>query len=89
VRPDALGVRAGHRTEVRGICHRVALVVRSAGAGAPMVVDSRGRLSLPAWLRRGPVGSLVVGTDAGARLLVIAPAAVFEGLGDLLAGASR
>jgi hypothetical protein len=84
-----LGVEGGRRAVVRGVCHRVALVVAAAGVGAPLVVDSRGRLGLPVWLRRGPSGALVVGTDVGARLAVIASASVLDGLGDLLVGASR
>ncbi len=57
--PDArlaLGVPSGMQTSVHGICHRVALVLSPDGAGAAMTVDSRGRLGLPTWLRRGPTG---------------------------------
>jgi hypothetical protein len=64
-------------------------VLRADGAGAPMVVDGRGRLSLPAWLRRRTGGFLVVGTDHATAMLVIAPVAVLDGLGGILAGGSR
>jgi bifunctional DNA-binding transcriptional regulator/antitoxin component of YhaV-PrlF toxin-antitoxin module len=84
-----LGVEPGRRHELRGICHRVALVLRADGAGAPIVVDGRGRLSLPTWLRRRTGGSLVVGTDRATAMLVIAPVAVLDGLGGILAGGSR
>lgn len=84
-----MGLRPAHRSEVRGICDRVALVVRAEGTGAPLVVDSRGRLRVPAWLRRGTIGSLVVGTDLAIPMLVIFPVTVLDVTGDLLGGATR
>jgi hypothetical protein len=91
----ALGATNGQPSAVLGGCHRVALVLRSngagAGAGAALAVDGRGRLRLPAWLRRAsaPSGSLLVGTSQGSPLVVVAPAGVLDGLGDVLAGESR
>ena len=85
----ALGVRSGHQREVRGICHRVALVVTPAGTGTSLVVDSRGRLTIPVWLRRGADRSLVIGVDHTAPIVVIAPVAVLDGVGNLLAGGPR
>ncbi len=86
---SALGVRLGDRTEVVGRCHRVAMVLQRDGGGAPMVVDGRGHLRVPAWLRRGPGASMVVGTRYDAPVVVVAPATVLDGLGDVLAGSSR
>ena len=83
----ALRFRPGHRHHVRGICHRFALVARVDDAGASLVVDSRGRLTLPVWLRRGTDRALVVGSDAAATTVVVAPIAVLDRLGELLAGA--
>lgn len=85
----ALGAQPDRRTEVRGICHRVALVLRAGGTGAPLGVDSRGRLCVPAWLRREPVASLVVGTHHDAALVMVAPTTVLDALGDVLAGQPR
>ena len=72
-----------------GGCHRVAMVLQRDGGGAPMVVDGRGRLSVPAWLRQGPGASMVVGTRYDAPVVVVAPSTVLDRLGDLLAGSSR
>ena len=85
----ALGARVGDRTEVRGVCHRISLVLSADGAGAPMVVDGRGRLCVPVWLRRGPCASLVVGTNHATALVVVAPTTALDGLGDVLVGESR
>jgi len=86
---SALGVRLGDRTAVVGRCHRVAMVLQHDGGGAPMVVDNRGRLGVPAWLRRGPGASMVVGTRYDAPVVVLAPVATLDGLGDLLSGSSQ
>ena len=74
----ALDVVAGHRRELRGVCHRVGLVVRPAGNGGVVVVDSRGRLTLPTWLRRDERRALLIGTATDAPLLVVAPVAVLS-----------
>lgn len=85
----ALGARVGERLTVAGICNRVALVVRTDGPGAPLSVDGRGRLRVPAWLRRGDVAAMLVGTHRAAATVMVAPATVLDGLGDVLAGESR
>ncbi len=85
----ALGAPPGRQTAVHDICHRVALVLSPDGAGAAMTVDSRGRLGLPAWLRRGPCAAMVVGTRDDLPVVVVVPASVLEGLGDILVGSSR
>lgn len=74
---------------MRGICHRVALVLSPDGAGAAMTMDARDRLMLPAWLRRGPGASMVVGTRSDTPMVVVAATTVLHGLGDILAGPSR
>lgn len=85
----ALDVRAGHRTPVRGVCHRVALVLLLDDAGAAFVVDGRGRLLIPAWLRTGTASEVVVGTRNDSSLVVIAPTTTLDTLGDVLSGERR
>jgi hypothetical protein len=54
----------------------------------PAALDARGRLLVPAWLRdRGR--HVLVGLDAFAPRLLLAPVAVLDGLGDVLAGGIR
>lgn len=84
----AFGARPGERISVRGRCHRVALVVAPDGAGAAMTVDSRGRLVVPAWLRRGPDAGMVVAIRRDTPVIVVAPTTVLDGLGDILVGPS-
>lgn len=85
----ALGAPPGRQSSVRGMCHRVALVLSPDGAGVAMTVDSRGRLVVPAWLRRGPGSSVVVGTRHDPLVVVVAPTYVLDGLGDVLVGPRR
>lgn len=85
----ALGVRTKERTPVRGVCHRTALVLQADVSGAAFVVDGRGRLLVPAWLRTGTLAAVVVGTRLDPVLVVIAPTRALDTLGDLLAGARR
>jgi hypothetical protein len=87
----ALGATTGQPTPVRGVCNRVALVLRASGAGTAIAVDGRGRLRLPTWLRRANhrSGSLLVGTRRGSPLVVIAPAGVLDGPGGMVTGESR
>ncbi|MGI8663859.1 MAG: AbrB/MazE/SpoVT family DNA-binding domain-containing protein [Acidimicrobiales bacterium] len=85
----ALGVTPGTRTVLRGIGNRVSLVLAADCGGAPIVVDGRGRLRVPAWLRRGPGASMLVGTRYDAPVVVVAPVATLDGLGDLLSGSSQ
>lgn len=54
-------LRPEERRELHGICPGWALVVRPAGNGAG-VVDSRGRLTLPVWLRGDDDQALLVGS---------------------------
>jgi bifunctional DNA-binding transcriptional regulator/antitoxin component of YhaV-PrlF toxin-antitoxin module len=88
---SALGATSGQPSAVRGGCNRVALVLRTDGAGAVIVVDRRGRLRLPVWLRRAAAGSgsLLVGTRHARPMVVIASTGVLDGLGDTLAGEPR
>jgi hypothetical protein len=82
-----IGVRDGQSTHVRGVCHQVGLVVHPAAAGARLRIDGHGRLTLPVWLRdRGP---LAIGSNRAASVVVIAPTAVLDPVGDLLAGIRR
>jgi hypothetical protein len=84
-----LGARAGRRTPLRGLCHRDALVLNVDEAGGAFVVDSRGRLLVPAWLRTGTAAPVVVGTRIDAALVLIAPTATLDPIGDLLSGTRR
>lgn len=85
----AVGIERGQAVERRGLCHRVGLVVRSDGAGAPLGVDRRGRVTLPTVLRHLTERALVIGADFDGALLVIAPTTALDGLGDLLTGGPR
>lgn len=85
----AIGHRRGERREVRGICQRVGLVITAQGDGARLVVDPEGRLMVPAWLRRGTIRSLLIGSDPAAFTLLIAPVNVLDAVGDLLVSRSR
>lgn len=85
----AVGIERGQAVERSGLCHRVGLIVRSDGAGAPLVIDRRGRLTLPTVLRHLTDRALVVGADTDSALLVIAPTTALDGLGDLLTGGTR
>jgi len=83
-----IGFRDGQPAHVRGVCHQVGLVLQPANnAGARLRVDGNGRLTLPVWLRdRGP---LVIGTHCDSGVTVIAPTAVLDAVGNLLAGIHR
>lgn len=85
----ALDLAAGHRHELRGVCHRAGLVARLTGSGGLVVVDGRGRLTLPTWLRREDQRALLIGTATDVPLLVVAPVAALAALGDLLTGGGR
>lgn len=85
----AVGIERRQAVERRGIGHRVGLVVRSDGAGTPLAVDRRGRLTLPTALRHLTERTLVIGADVDRALLVIAPTTALDGLGDLLTGGTR
>lgn len=81
---QTLRVGQGRPDELRGICHRDALVVEATGPGARFSIDRRGRLTLPALLSGSGIGMLV-GTDRDAARLVITTITVLDRLGDLLA----
>lgn len=85
-----LGAAADERAVVRGTCNRVGLVLHRDGA-APLSVDSRGRVLVPVWLRRaaGESGSVVVGTRTEDHLVLVAPVAVLDGLGNMLVGGTQ
>ena len=85
----ALGVRTNERTVVCGVCHRTALVLQVDVSGAAFVVDGRGRMLVPAWLRKGTADAVVVGTRTEPPLVVIALTTTLDALGDLLSGERR
>lgn len=85
----AVGIERGQAAERRGRCHRVGLVVRSDGAGAPLPIDRRGRITLPTALRHPTQRAPVIGANSDNALLVIAPTTALDGLGDLLTGSAR
>ena len=85
----ALDAQLGHSVEVKGVCRSDVLVVPSAGAGRQLMIDGRGRLYVPAWMRRGDETWMIVGTHHVDRVVVLAAPAVFDRVGDALIGASR
>ena len=85
----ALDVLAGISSEVSGVCHRDTFIVRAGGAGRRLTIDRRSRLYVPAWVRRGDIVSLVVGTRPADRIVVITATAVLDHVGDDLIGGSR
>ena len=94
----ALGAGTGG-VAVRAAARGAVLALRVArdgnGAGAPLVVDGRGRVPLPAWWRRACAGgACAVATRTAARvgeapLVVLAPTGVLDGLADVLVGERR
>jgi hypothetical protein len=71
--------------------HHLALLVEPAdgsAATAPVVVDGRGRLTVPVWLRRRQP-EVLVGLDTIGPRLLVAPVEVLDRLGDVLAGDFR
>lgn len=61
-------------------------MLRVEGRGRRITVDRRGRLYVPAWLRQGARTWLLVGTQAAASIVVVAPRSLLDGLGDRLLG---
>ncbi|MEO5680843.1 MAG: hypothetical protein ABIS47_14380 [Acidimicrobiales bacterium] len=53
------------------------------------MVDSRGRLTLPVWLREIDDRALLIGSAHGSAMVVVAPVAGLAAFGDLLAGGAR
>lgn len=84
----ALEAGPGDRAEVRGVCRRAALVLRADGGGRRMAVDGRGRLYVPAWLRRQNGEELVVGTHIATSIVVVTSPSWLDALGDELTGVS-
>ena len=73
----------------RAVSRDRALVLRREGFGTPRQLDGRGRLTLPAWLRRlvGPAGAVLVAASVPeASIVVVTPAAVLDAVVDGLAG---
>lgn len=81
---------AGRGVDWRATSRGDAVVLRPDGPGARIVVDGRGRLLLPSWLRaraRSAGGVVFVAArrpDASA--VVVAPAGVLDGVAGALAG---
>jgi len=71
--------------EVAGVVRGDTLVLRAnPPVGREMTVDARGRLYLPAWLRRH--ANFLVGThhDAEGAAVVVVPSTLFDAIGDRL-----
>lgn len=82
----ALVGEADAAVEVDGVVRGDTLVLRpDAVDGRSVTVDGRGRIYLPAWLRRHP--GFLVGThhlvDGGVAVVVV-PAVLFDAIGDRL-----
>lgn len=71
--------------------HHLALLVEPAD-GSPttrtVLVDGRGRLTVPVWLRRRQP-EVLVGLEVEGPVLLVAPVEVLDRLGDVLAGDIR
>ena len=85
----ALNSQAGVSVEVSGVCHRDTFIVRGGGNGRRLTIDRRGRLYVPAWVRRGDIASLIVGTRNVDQTVVIIATSVLDHVGDDLIGGSR
>lgn len=81
----SLGASPGASSAAWGICHPTVLVLRSTGSGRLLTIDGRGRLYVPAWLRRHDT-HLVVGTQVATSTVVVALTSLLDALGDQLAG---
>jgi hypothetical protein len=78
-------VADGMSSKVGARAHRAGLTLTAAtDQHLSASVDGRGRLVLPAALRSA--GCVVIGARTGAGLVVVAPATVLDGLGDVLTG---
>lgn len=76
---------AAEAREVAGTVRGDTLVLRpDLVGGRAITVDGRGRVYLPAWLRRNP--GFLVGTHHGAGeiAVVVVPAVLFDAIGDRL-----
>jgi DNA-binding transcriptional regulator/RsmH inhibitor MraZ len=76
------------RTSVQAVSRDLILVLRQGGVGARVTIDRRGRLILPAWLRRAvdASGSVLVAARAADSLaVVVAPTVVLDDLVDHVA----
>lgn len=67
---------------VHAVTRGSALILRAEGIGAPVAVDRRGRLALPAWLRRAsaPAHAVLVAAGRDDATVVVAPASVLDDL---------
>src|SRR4051794_10886912 len=83
---DALGARDGERVAVSGLTRGDVLALRPGGPGRRLQVARRGRVYVPRWLRECAGSRLVVGARQADRTVVVTSTAVFDRLGDLLAG---
>ena len=71
----------------RLLWHHLAVVVEPdpSGGGPAAVVDNRGRLTVPVWLRHRS-RDLLVGFDHERTVLLVAPIEVLDRFGEVLAG---
>ena len=70
--------------------HHLALLVAAdpTADGPPAVIDERGRLTVPEWLRQRD-RDVLVGLDPTTNELLVAPVEVLDRLGDVLTGGLR
>jgi hypothetical protein len=87
--PPGARLVADERVPVRAVNRAPVLVLRAGGVGVPLPVDGRGRLALPAWLRRSsePTGAVLVAARHPEPLIVVvAPTGVLDSFVDDVAG---
>lgn len=73
---------------VRVVSRGLALIVRQEGLGALRQLDQRGRLTLPAWLRRavGPAGVVLVSASVPeVSMVAVTPTGLLDAVIDRLA----
>jgi hypothetical protein len=87
--PPGARLVADERVPIRAVSRGPMLVLRAGGVGVPVRVDGRGRLALPAWLRRmcEPTGSvLVAARHPESSVVVVASTGVLDSFVDDVVG---
>lgn len=89
--PPAARAAVGECASLRASTRGDVVVLRGGGAGRPVMIDGRGRLVVPCWLRdaAGPAASLLIGTRTepdDEPIVLLAPPRLLAGFADALMG---